>query len=161
MLEIERLSWRSPRYAVRDDRGHEGVWVRRRFKERMSGEIDGERYEFGRDGRRRFVLTRAGSEVAAAEAGRRGRWSITAGDSMYELRRKSPLRSEVQLWADQTQVGSIRKASAPRGKIVCDLPAEFSPTVQTFIGFVVVALWSRAAAGSVAVGAGVATSQGG
>jgi hypothetical protein len=48
-----------------------------------------------------------------------------------------------------TVCGSIRRA-ARRG-VLCDLPAELSPAVQTFIGFVVIALWNRAAASSGAV----------
>jgi len=40
-----RVSWRTPRYAVRDDDGHSGIWVRRRFGEAMTGELDGDRYE--------------------------------------------------------------------------------------------------------------------
>jgi hypothetical protein len=156
VLEIERLSWLTPRYAVRDDRGHGGTWVRSRFKETMTGDLDGRQYELARDGRRRFVLMQAGGVVATADAGRRGRWAISVGNSAYELRRKSAWRSEMELRADGTTIGSIRKGTAPRGRILCDLPPELSPAAQAFIGFLVVVLWSRAAASSGAA-AGAAT----
>ena len=49
-------------------------------------------------------------------------------------------------------VGSIRKGRAPRGQVLSDLPAELAPAVQPFTGFVVVALWNRAAASSGSAG---------
>ena len=70
MLEIERLSWMTPRYAVRDDRAHTGMWVRRRFEETMTGELDGQPYELMHHGRKRFLLLQAGSVLATAEARR-------------------------------------------------------------------------------------------
>ena len=53
-------------------------------------------------------------------------------------------------------IGSIQKGRAPRGRVLCELPAELSPAVQTFIGFVVLLLWNRAASssGAAAVAAG-------
>ena len=47
-------------------------------------------------------------------------------------------------------VGSIRKGRAPRGRVLCELPAELSPLYQAFIDFVVLRLWNRAAASSAA-----------
>jgi hypothetical protein len=146
VLEIRRVGRLTPRYAVRDDRGHGGTWVRRRFKETMTGDLDGQPYELGRDGRRRFFLMQAGVVVTTATAGRRGRWTISVGDLSYELRRRSAWRSEMELYAHQTAVGSVRKG--PRGKILCQLPPELSPAAQAFIAFLVVTLWSRAAASS-------------
>jgi hypothetical protein len=155
VLEIERLSWLKPRYAVRDDRGHTGMWMRRRFKENMTGDLDGHPYELGRDGRKHFFLAQAGSVLATADAGRRGSWAISVGGSAYELRRKSAWRSEMELQGGPTSIGSIRKAKAPRGKVLCELPLELSPAVQAFIGFLVVTLWNRAAASSGATTAAV------
>jgi hypothetical protein len=94
VLEIERLSWLTPRYAVRDDRGHSGMWVRRHFKEAMTGEVDGQTYELRRDGRKHFSLIQSGRVLITADAGRRGRWAISAGASVYKLRRKSAWRSD-------------------------------------------------------------------
>ena len=148
MLEIERVRWLTPSYTIHDDHGHAGLWARRRFKEGMSGELDGARYDFVRDGRKRFVLTHAGQTLATADAGRRGGWVISAGGSAYGLRRRSAWRSEMLLFDGDTTVGSIRKARAPRGKLVCDLPAELSPPVQAFVGLVVLTLSNRAAASS-------------
>jgi len=122
----------------------------------MTGELDGQSYELGRDGRRHFFLMQAGVVIAAANAGRRGSWTISVGDSGYELRRKSAWRSEMELCAHQTAVGSIRKG--PRGKVVCELPPELSSAGQAFIGFLVMTLWSRAAASSGASAAAVAGS---
>ncbi len=126
MLEIEQPSWRKARYAVRDDRGHTGTWVRRRFQEGMEGDLDGDRYEMKRESRKQFVLLHSESAVAEAVAGRRGRWSVTAGDSSYDVRRRSGWRSEMELLAGEVVVGSIRKGKARRVKVLCELPSELS-----------------------------------
>ncbi|MBV8734615.1 MAG: hypothetical protein JO120_07540 [Solirubrobacterales bacterium] len=148
MLEVERVSWRTPRYAVRGDDGRGGVWTRRRFGETVTGEIDGEPYELRRDGRRRFALMSHGSELARAEATQRGGWTILVQDATYELRRRSMWHSAMDLRSDAGSLGSIHKARAPRRRIVCELPAELSPAVQAFIAFVVLLLWNRAASSS-------------
>lgn len=148
MLEIERVGFLTPRYAVHDDRGHSGTWVRRRIKETVTGDLDGQPYEVEREGRKRFILVQWGGVLATADAVRRGRWAISVEGSAYELRRKSAWRSEMELCARGTRIGSIRKGKAPRGKILCNLPPELSPAAQVFIGFLVVTLWSRAAASS-------------
>jgi hypothetical protein len=148
MLEIERVSWWKARYAVRVDHGVGGMWERRRRTESISGELAGERYDMRRRGRKHFVLTHGGEVLAQAAAGKRGRWTISAGDSSFELRRRSSWRSEMELQRDGVTVGSIRKARAPRGKIQCELPSELTPPAQTFIGLLVLTLWNRAAASS-------------
>jgi hypothetical protein len=155
VLEIERLSWLRLRYAVRDDRGHSGTWVRRRFKEAMTGEVDGEVYELQRDNRKHFALVQSGCALVTADAGRRGRWTISAGDSVYELRRKSAWRSAMELRSGERRIGWIRKGKAPRGKVLCELPPELSPVAQVFVGFVALTLWNRAAASSGAATSGV------
>jgi hypothetical protein len=145
---IERMAWRQPGYAVRDDAGHSGPWRRRRFAEAITGEIDGNPFELLRDGRKRFTLVSSDTVLATAEAPSRARWTITADGSKYQLRRRSRWRSEMELRRDGTAVGSIRKGRALRGQVLCDLPAELPPAVQAFIGFVALALWNRAAASS-------------
>jgi len=120
--------------------------MRRRFAETMTGEIDGEAYELRRDGRRRFTLISRGTELARAEAARRGQWTILVEGSMYELRKRSSFRSVMDLHSGATTLGSIRKGRGSRGRVLCELPAELSPAVQAFIGFVVLLLWDRAAA---------------
>jgi hypothetical protein len=137
-----------PRYTVRDDAGHSGLLTRRRFAEAVTGEIDGDPCELRRDGRRRFTLMSSGTVLATAEAVKRGRWTISADGSAYQLRRASRWRSDMELRRGAIPVGSIRKRRAPRGHVLCDLPAEVSPAAQAFIGLVVHALWNRAAAGS-------------
>jgi hypothetical protein len=67
LLAIEREGVRSTRYVVRDDRGRAGTWVRRRFTEAMTGELDGVPYEFVRSGRRHFALHQSGDPIAAAQ----------------------------------------------------------------------------------------------
>jgi hypothetical protein len=114
----------------------------------MAGEIDGNTFELRRDGRRRFTLVSSGAALASAEAARRTPWTITVDGSAYELRRRRWWRSEMELRCGGTTVGSIRRGRAPRGQVLCDLPAELSPAVQAFVGFVVLALWNRAAAGA-------------
>jgi hypothetical protein len=146
VLEIERVSWRKPRYSVRDDGGRGGDWARRRFNETMTGEIDGEPFEFGRDGRRCFTLVNRGTEVARAEAARGGRWTISAAGSTFELQRQSVWRLTMDLRRDGTTVGSVRRARGPRGRVLCELPPELSPAVQAFIGFVAMMIWDRIAA---------------
>jgi hypothetical protein len=155
VLEIERQGLLSRRYVVRDDRGHTGTWVRRRFREAISGELDGLEYEFARHGRRQFALLASGSTVATADAAKRGRWVISAGASVYELRRKSAWRGERQLLKDRAVVGTIRKE---RRRAVGELPAELAPSLQAFVVLVVLTLWQRdTASSSGAAGAVVAT----
>ena len=148
MLVIERVSWRAPNYTVRDDAGHTGRWQRRRFAESMTGEVDGTPLELRRDGRRRFTLASSDAVLATAEAPRRTRWTITANGSAYQLRRRSRWRSDMELCRGEVAVGSIRKGRGARGQVLCDLPDGLSPAVQAFVGFVVLALWNRAAASS-------------
>lgn len=147
MLEIERAGWFKPRYLLRAD-GHHGMWTRRRFKEEMTGEIDGQPYELRRIDRRQLVLTDAGRELARAGAAKRGRWTISAGNSTYELQRRSHWRSDMDFLQGTARVGSIRKTRPPCGRIVCELPSELSPAAQAFVGFMALTLWNRAAASS-------------
>ena len=156
MLEIERVSWRRPSYVVSDNGAHVGMWTRLRFKETVTGKIDGEFYELRRDGRRRFILVSQGVELARAEAARRGRWAIRVDDATYDLRRESPCRSGMDLYQGESTVGTVRRGRAPRGRALCDLPGEMSPPVRAFIGFLVLLLWDRAASssGAAAVAAG-------
>ena len=124
------------------------MWVRRRFTEALSGEIAGPVYEFAHDGRRRFTLVQSGRVLMTADAAGRGRWSVAADNSSYEIRRTSPWRSEIELRSGDAKIGSIRKGKAPRGKAVCELPTELSLPTQAFIGFLVLTLWNRATANS-------------
>jgi hypothetical protein len=120
----------------------------------MAGDLDGSSFELRPDGRRRFTLVSSGTALATAEATARGRWTISVDGSAYRLRRTSRWRSAMELHRNEVALGSIRKGR--RGRVLCDLPAELSPAVQAFIGFVVLALWNRAAAssGSAVVAAG-------
>jgi len=154
MLEVERVSWLKRRYTVRDDAGHAGTWTRPRFRERVAGDIDGKRYELLPAGTRRFSLVQAGAEVASADAAKRGRWTISAGERTYELGRKSAWRSEHELRSGGRAVGSIRRAKGARLKLLllCDLPGELPPATQAFIGFVVLTIWGREADEAAAAG---------
>lgn len=114
----------------------------------MTGDIDGRPYELRRGGRRRFTLVSSDEVLATAEAARRGRWTISGDGCVYELSRRSRWRSEMELRGGAVAVGSIRRARAPRGRVLCDLSPELSPALQAFIGFVALALWNRAAASS-------------
>ena len=84
--------------------------------------------------------------LATADAGKRGRWMISCGDSTYVLARKSRWRSEMELRSGEKTLGSIRRAR--RGGVLCDLPSEVSPAARAFVAFVVLTLWNRAAAGA-------------
>ena len=114
----------------------------------MAGDLDGSPFELRRDGRSRFTLVSSGTVLTTAEATARGCWTISVDGSAYQLRRTSRWRSAMELRRNKIAVGSIRKGRALRGQVLCDLPAELSPAVQAFIGFVVAALWNRAAASS-------------
>jgi hypothetical protein len=146
VLVIQRVSWRQARYAVSDDDGHRELWTRGRFREATAGDLDGSSFELRPDGRSRFTLVSSGEALATGEATARGRWTISVDGSAYQLRRTSRWRSATELHRNEVALGSIRKGR--RGQVLCDLPAELSPAVQAFIGFVVLALWNRAAASS-------------
>ena len=142
------MNWRKPCYVVRGDGGHAGLWTRRWFREAMTGEIDGEPFEVRPQGRRRFAIVSHGTELARAEATRRGGWSILVQGATYELQRRAIWRSAMELRCNGVTIGSIHKGRAPRGLIICELPGELSPPVQAFIGFVVLLVGNRAASSS-------------
>jgi hypothetical protein len=112
----------------------------------MRGEVDGTSFELRRDGRSRFTLLSSDTLLATAKAPRRSPWKITSGGSVYQLRRSSRWRPDMELLRDSSAAGSIRKGRALRAQVLCDLPAELPPAAQASIGFVVLALWNRAAA---------------
>jgi hypothetical protein len=153
-LEIARVNWLRPAYEVRDEAGNSSTWEQHGWKEAMSGDLDEQRHELRADGRRRFLLFRGGDVVARADAGKRGRWTILAGGSSYELRRSSRWRPEMEIRDGDTSAGVIRRA---RGKVVCDLPEGLALDVQVFTGLLAMLLWNRDAASSAVstvVGAG-------
>jgi hypothetical protein len=157
VLEIERLGRQYPfidplraivrkwHYVVRDDRGSGGTLTRRGFNASMSGELDGKPYELGHTGRRRKQLYLRQGDVVLARADRvRPRlwplvygdsWTITFGDATYELRPK-PFRRVMELGRDGSVTGTVRSTWDSR-VVIGELPAELSPAVQMFVGFVV------------------------
>lgn len=119
----------------------------------MTGELDGQSFEFERERRKRFALTQEGRVLVTAECAKRGRCKISVGERAYQLTRRSALRSEMQLREGQATIGSIRRAA--RRKVLCELPPDISPPSQAFIAFLVITLWARAVASSgAAAGAG-------
>ena len=78
--------------------------------------------------------------------------TISAGERVYELVKKSVWRSELELRSGDRAVGSIRRAKGARLKLLCDLPGDLPPATQAFIGFVVLTIWSRRAAEAGAAG---------
>jgi len=166
VLVIERASrWRT-RWTVSDDDGPRGLWKRRRrLGEAMMGELDGNPFELRADGRNFFALVSSGTVLAAAHADRRNHWTVYVEESArdlraddaarveYELRQTSAWHSDLELRRGGIAVGSIRKRGYREGgalrslwygrPVLCDLPAELSLAVQTFIGFVVIALRIR------------------
>jgi hypothetical protein len=152
MLQIKRLGWLTARYAVRDDRGHRGTWVRGRRSEEMSGEIDGQAYEFQPE-HSEFKLTQSGRVLVVArptEFGRSWRsayptvWSIVDAGSTHELRRQSGLSfrfPEMELYRGERKIGTIRQKSLVRVKVRCDLPSELSAPMQVFVAMVAATVW--------------------
>jgi hypothetical protein len=148
VLTISRLARSGRGYAVEDDRGHRGTWERRRFDVDMTGDIDGRTYALGHKKRTQFSLTEAGEVVVRADYAGRRRWTISVGETAYELRQPSMWRQDMELLAGGAKVGSVRKVRAGvlRNHTLCDLPPDLPTGVQAFIGFVAMALWQRAAA---------------
>jgi hypothetical protein len=160
MLEIERLSIFKPRYLVRDGRGHVSLWHGAALREGATADIDGQRYELRREGRKRFVLSVAEMVVAVAErAGQH--WTVSTDGESYVLRRRSTWRSTIELRSGDEVVGSVRRVASPRGKVMCELPDDLPLAVQAFIGFVVMAIWRRAAASAGGAAASTTAATGG
>jgi hypothetical protein len=155
MVKIRRQRMFSPRYAVWDEHGRGSIWTGRLGREGATTEIDGERYEMRREGRKRFVLVAGQHELAAAERDGRN-WTVAVGGETYDLHRPSMWRSRFELRTPEGPAGSVRRE---RLTVLCDLPTEFPVAVQAFIGFVAMALWNReaAAAGGASAGATAAT----
>jgi hypothetical protein len=145
VVEIRRIKGIKPRYEVSDRLGNVSRWEGRFGREGVATDIDGERWEVRREGGKRFVLTAGDRELAAANRGKRNRWSISAGGESYELRSASFWRTEMVLSGADTTHGRIRRARRPR-RVVCDLSDDLPSEVQAFVGFVVMALWDREAA---------------
>jgi hypothetical protein len=144
MVQIRRISFIKPRYAVRDSLGAVTLWQGRFGREGASAEIDGERYLVRRDGRKRFVLEAGEGELGAAE--RDGRqWKVSTGGNEYALAKRSAWRSTFELRLAGSALGTV---SHKRRNVICDLPDDLPPTVQAFVGFVAMALWGREAAAS-------------
>jgi hypothetical protein len=155
VLEIERVrrSWR--RYTVRDERIVHGVWTYRGFGGSVEGDLDGQRYQIRRRRGKGFELIGPGAVLATGSSRRGGRWSIAVDEARYELRRRSARHAAMEVWQGFSVVGSVRKQGMGRGIVRCELPAELAVPVQAFIGFVAVAIWSRARGdvGTIAIGA--------
>jgi hypothetical protein len=155
VLEIERVrrSWR--RYTVRDERVVYGVWTYRGLGGSVEGDLDGQSYRVRRRRSKGFELMSCGDVVATASSTRGGRWSISVGAAQYELRRRSSRHATMEVRQGASFVGSVRKQGVGRGTVRCELPADLAVPVQAFIGFVAVAIWSRARGdvGAIVVGA--------
>jgi hypothetical protein len=150
MVEIRKVRFLRPRYAASDGT----LWDGRFGREGASAEIDGERYVVRREGRKRFVLEADGNEVAAVD--RDGRtWKVAAGGTEYGFGKLSMWRSTFELRTAGVPVGTV---SRKRRNVICNLPEELPTVVQTFLGFVAMALWNReaaaASAGSTAAASG-------
>jgi hypothetical protein len=145
MIQIRRTKVFKPRFAVTDSRGFVSDWSGRFGREGATGVVDGETYTFRKDGRKRFALSAGEREVASAERiGRSERkWAIASEGRSYELVKPSAFRSKFELHADGATVGTITRR---RRNTNCDLPDDVPLTVQSFVGFVAMALWSREAA---------------
>jgi hypothetical protein len=134
-----------PRYAVTDSQGFVSDWSGRFGREGATGVVDGETYTFRKDGRKRFVLSVGERDVATAERVDRSgrRWKISSDGREYELVKPSAFRSKFELRVNDVAVGTI---SRRRRNTNCDLPDDLPLSVQSFIAFVAMALWSREAA---------------
>jgi len=156
MVQIRKVKLFKPRYAVTDSQGVVTLWQGRCGREGATAEIDGQRYVVRRDGRKRFVLEADDREPAAAN--RDGRhWKLSTDGAEYGFAKRSAWRSTFELRSAGVPVGTV---SRKRRNVFCDLPDDLPVTVQTFLGFVAMALWSReaAAAGGAAAGTSAAVS---
>ncbi|HEX6459284.1 MAG TPA: hypothetical protein VF032_10245 [Thermoleophilaceae bacterium] len=149
MVQIRRIKFFKPRYAVTDSDGALTSWAGRFGREGASAYFDGQAYAFRRDGRKRFVLSADDAQVALAERAH-GQWRVSSDGSDYALVRPSKWRSGYELRAEGRALGTI---SRRRRTVSCDLPDELSVTLQAFIGFVAIALWNREAAAAGGAGA--------
>ena len=125
---------------------------------RESGEIvtGGQRYEFRRDGGRRFRL--AGPQGGVALARRTGRWSggweITAGPATYLLARAGWFSRGYRLVLDGAVVGQIASGRWLSRAGAANLPVGMAPVAQVFVVAIVLTLWRRddSAGGGAAAG---------
>jgi hypothetical protein len=159
MVQIRRIKFFSPRYAVTDSQGAMTSWQGRFGREGATAEIDGESYTFRRDGRKRFVLAAGQRELAVADrSGRSGRqWGVSAAGTDYQLMRPSMWRSGFELRLGGRSLGTVRRK---RRTVTCALPDDLPAVIQTFVGFVAIALWNREAAAAGGASAGAAAASG-
>jgi hypothetical protein len=155
MLQIRKVNLFRPRYAATDGSGNASLWEGRFGREGASAEIGGQRYVVRRDGRKRFVLDANGQQIAAVERDGRN-WKLSTAGAEYGFAKRSAWRSAFELRLAGVPVGTV---SRKRRTVICDLPDDLPVPVQTFLGFVAMALWNReaAAAGGASAGATAAT----
>lgn len=147
MIQIRRIKVFKPRYAVTDAQGSVSQWAGRFGREGATGVVDGDQYGFRKDGRKRFALAAGEREVASAERKDRSgrRWNVSVGERSYELIKPSAFRSKLELRDGQATLGTITRK---RRNTICDLPDDLPVALQSFLGFIAMALWSREAAAS-------------
>jgi hypothetical protein len=142
VVQIRRTGFFKPRYAATDSLGVVTLWQGRFGREGAGAEIDGQHYVVRRDGRRRFVLEAGGRELVSAERGKR-QWKVSTDGADYTFAKRSAWRSTFELRQAGIAVGTI---SRKRRTVTCELPDDLPSSVQAFLGFVAMALWSREAA---------------
>jgi len=148
VVQIRRIKFFKPRYAVTDANGAMTSWAGRFGRQGASADFDGQAFAFRRHSRKRFVLTADEAPLALADRSD-GQWRVSAEGSDYELVRPSIWRSAFELRAGDRTLGTI---SRRRRTVSCDLSDELSMTSQAFVGFVAVAMWNREAAAAAAAG---------
>jgi hypothetical protein len=156
MVQIRKVNFFKPRYAATDSQGVVTLWDGRLGREGATAEIDGQRYAVRRDGRKRFVLQADGRELASVDRDGRN-WKLSSDGTEYGFGKRSAWRSSFELRAAGVPVGTV---SRRRRNVICEVPDDLPVAVQTFLGFVAMALWNRdaAAAGGAAAGTSAAVS---
>jgi hypothetical protein len=154
MLTAEKPSlWRG-RYDITIEGGRIAEWEPSWWRSGGVFDLNGERYQIRGSalGSRFQLIGPAGHPIASAQRVGRRRWTVHAGDRIYQFRRLSMWRGDQELLLGDQAVGSIRRTSMWRNSAVADLPGMPEP-VQVFVLCVVLAKWNAQTAEAAAAGA--------
>lgn len=112
-------------------------------------EIEGEQYELGREGLMsgRFTLHKGGWLVAAAEkpSALFRQFEVTHQSRTYTLRAPSAVRRTFVLEQEGRILGTIAPEGLISRRMRIDLPDALPLPVQTFLAWLVILMWRRAA----------------
>jgi hypothetical protein len=119
------------------------------WRERAEFELEGVSHRLYREGFMSgpFVLERAGVIIARAlkPSVFRARFELDIRGAPFTLRMTSAFSRHFGIFANDRQVGAIRRAGLFTRRVVLELPPDWSPAIQLFVFWLALVIWNREA----------------